>query len=123
MHVRREFSFDDCAAVEAGLKNFRRYNQAMYISPQPDYIDQQLVENYFRAQEGSQEEAMYEDALSACAICSCNDNPDIPRKYKTKAIKKTLSIPEWLNDLACKDNVNFSNVLQDALIDKLLNKN
>ena len=58
-----------------------------------------------------------------------NNNPGLmvileyARKYKTKAIKKTLSIPEWLNDLACKDNVNFSNVLQDALIDKLLNKN
>ncbi len=51
------------------------------------------------------------------------DSLEYARKYKTKAIKKTLSIPEWLNDLACKDNVNFSNVLQDALIDKLLNKN
>lgn len=51
------------------------------------------------------------------------DSLEYARKYKTKAVKKTLSIPEWLNDLACKDNVNFSKVLQDALIDKLLNKN
>jgi len=32
-----------------------------------------------------------------------------------KAVKKTLTIPSWLNNLAEKNNVNFSNVLQNAL--------
>ena len=41
------------------------------------------------------------------------------RKYNTKAVKKTLSIPQWLNDKATKANVNFSQVLQEALINKL----
>ena len=41
------------------------------------------------------------------------------RKYYTKAVKKTLSIPQWLNDKAMKANVNFSQVLQEALISKL----
>ena len=41
------------------------------------------------------------------------------RKYNTKAVKKTLSIPQWLNDKAVKANVNFSQVLQEALINKL----
>lgn len=41
------------------------------------------------------------------------------RKYNTKAVKKTLTIPQWLNDLAIKENVNFSQVLQEALITKL----
>ena len=41
------------------------------------------------------------------------------RKYNTKAVKKTLSIPQWLNDLAVKANINFSQVLQEALINKL----
>ena len=49
------------------------------------------------------------------------DSLEYAKKYKTKSIKKTLSIPEWLNDLAVKQNVNFSNVLQDALIKKLNN--
>lgn len=47
------------------------------------------------------------------------DSLEYAKKYKTKAVKKTLSIPEWLNDLAVKQNINFSNVLQDALIEKL----
>ena len=41
------------------------------------------------------------------------------RKYNTRAVKKTLSIPQWLNDKAVKANVNFSQVLQEALINKL----
>jgi predicted RNase H-like HicB family nuclease len=38
---------------------------------------------------------------------------------KSKAVKKTLSIPEWLNEEATKYNVNFSQILQEALIEKL----
>ena len=47
------------------------------------------------------------------------DSLEYAKKYKTKAVKKTLSIPEWLNDLAVKQNINFSNILQEALIKKL----
>lgn len=36
-----------------------------------------------------------------------------------KAVKKTLTIPSWLNDEAKRRGVNFSNVLQEALIRKL----
>ena len=32
-----------------------------------------------------------------------------------KAVKKTLTIPKWLNDIAEQSNVNFSHVLQAAL--------
>ena len=41
------------------------------------------------------------------------------KKHNTKAVKKTLSIPSWLNELAEEQNVNFSGVLQSALKDKL----
>lgn len=42
------------------------------------------------------------------------------KKNNCKAVKKTLSIPEWLNELAVEANINFSQVLQEALIKKLL---
>ena len=32
-----------------------------------------------------------------------------------KAVKKTLTIPAWLNTAALEQNINFSQVLQDAL--------
>jgi len=36
-------------------------------------------------------------------------------EMRERAIKKTLSIPKWLNDLAEVNHVNFSRVLQNAL--------
>ena len=37
---------------------------------------------------------------------------------KSQAVKKTLTIPSWLNELAESNRVNFSGVLQDALLEK-----
>ena len=47
------------------------------------------------------------------------DSIEYGKKYNNKAIKKTLSIPSWLNDIAVKNNINFSSVLQEALIEKI----
>lgn len=41
------------------------------------------------------------------------------RMHNNKAVKKTLSIPEWLNELATENNINFSQVLQNALKEQL----
>lgn len=44
---------------------------------------------------------------------------DYAKKYSDKAVKKTLTIPMWLNTLCEENNINFSKVLQDALISKV----
>lgn len=46
------------------------------------------------------------------SIVSCDIS-----KYSSsnKAVKKTLTIPEWLNDAAERENINFSKILQEAL--------
>ena len=41
------------------------------------------------------------------------------RFYENKSVKKTLTIPMWLNERAELANVNFSGVLQSALKDLL----
>ena len=41
------------------------------------------------------------------------------RTHNTKSVKKTLSIPEWLNEAAIMQNINFSQVLQEALMQKV----
>jgi hypothetical protein len=41
------------------------------------------------------------------------------KRTESRAVKKTLTIPSWLNDAALEKNVNFSQVLQDALMEKL----
>ena len=47
------------------------------------------------------------------------DTIDYQKKNNNKAIKKTLTIPEWLNEAALSAGLNFSQVLQEALIQKL----
>ena len=37
------------------------------------------------------------------------------KKHNSKAVKKTLTIPKWLNDAAIAKKLNFSKILQDAL--------
>lgn len=41
------------------------------------------------------------------------------KQYDNKAVKKTLTIPSWLNTEAERNNINFSQVLQEALKQKL----
>ena len=41
------------------------------------------------------------------------------KRNGSKSVKKTLTIPEWLNILAEEKNINFSQVLQNALKEKL----
>ena len=41
------------------------------------------------------------------------------KRTNAKAVKKTLSIPEWLNEEALALGINFSQVLQEALMQKL----
>lgn len=47
------------------------------------------------------------------------DTFEYRRKFHAKLVKKTLSIPEWLNESATEAGINFSQVLQEALKEKL----
>ena len=47
------------------------------------------------------------------------DTTEYRKKYGNYAVKKTLSIPAWLNTLAEQKGVNFSATLQEALKAKL----
>lgn len=38
---------------------------------------------------------------------------------KRKSVKKTLTVPAWLNDMATEKGVNFSAVLQEGLVKSL----
>lgn len=47
------------------------------------------------------------------------DLNEYSRKHGNRAVKKTLTIPAWLNSIAEEKNINFSQVLQSALINQL----
>lgn len=58
-----------------------------------------------------------DDAALVNLICVNLD--EYARAYDDKAVKKTLSIPAWLNTACENYGINYSKVLRDALIDKL----
>lgn len=41
------------------------------------------------------------------------------KRAENKKVKKTLTIPSWLNEKAEAEHINFSRVLEDALINRL----
>lgn len=51
-------------------------------------------------------------------LVSC-DTMEYRKFYDNKAVKKTLTIPSWLNAMAEKEDINFSQVLQEALKERL----
>lgn len=55
------------------------------------------------------------DGDSFITLVTC----DINQYQETKAVKKTLTIPAWLNQRAISMGINFSQVLQEALIMKI----
>ncbi len=54
-----------------------------------------------------------EDGFTSLVSCNIDQYKD------TKAVKKTLTIPSWLNDRAVSMGINFSQVLQEALLSKI----
>ncbi len=54
-----------------------------------------------------------DDGFSSLVSCDINQYKD------TKAVKKTLTIPSWLNDRAVSMGINFSQALQEALLSKI----
>lgn len=53
-----------------------------------------------------------------CSVISV-DTETYRRYYNNKAVKKTLTIPAWLNERAEEAHINFSGVLQSALKEQL----
>ena len=47
------------------------------------------------------------------------DTNEWRREFDSRAVKKTLSIPSWLNSMAERAAINFSQTLQEALCQKL----
>ncbi len=75
-----------------------------------------LLENGEKLPEPSEISSIKTDKDSFVSFVDADLSPYL---NKSKAVKKTLTIPEWLNDAAIEKGINFSRTLQDALIQKL----
>lgn len=76
-----------------------------------------------RIKENNVPDATFIDAIeieaNAYPVIIEFDLLEYKRKHCSKPVKKTLSIPQWLNEEAIKRDVNFSAVLQEALKEQL----
>ncbi|NEZ80406.1 HicB family protein [Clostridium botulinum] len=52
-------------------------------------------------------------------LIKLNLKEDVLKKHDNEAVKKTLSIPSWLNKEALDKKVNFSQILQAGLMEYL----
>ena len=50
------------------------------------------------------------------------DLDEFAQKWSNKSVRKNLTIPQWLNTKAESLNINFSQVLQEALMQKIYKK-
>jgi len=59
--------------------------------------------------------------VTAPAFCTLIEAwmPPVRDEMMSRPVKKTLTIPRWLNDLADEKGVNYSKVLQEALKERL----
>lgn len=64
-------------------------------------------------------EALGFDYTEAFANLVSVDVAEYAKVHFEKSVKKTLTIPAWLNKLALEREINFSSVLQEALKERL----
>lgn len=103
--------FSDGKTIEEAYINSKEA-LAMYLDKSDDTFERTINE----PRNISKVIKKYKNELVLLVEC---DSIGYAKKYKNRAVKKTLSIPEWLNDLAIANNINFSNLLQEALLSKL----
>ena len=46
------------------------------------------------------------------------DMDSYSEKYSSKYVRKNITLPKWVNTLAEKNNVNFSQLLQNTIVEK-----
>lgn len=58
---------------------------------------------------------LYDEYESAFVNMVAVDVDEYAKLHFNRSVKKTLTIPEWLNNMALENGLNFSQVLQNAL--------
>lgn len=61
----------------------------------------------------------YDEVVESYTSMIFVDVEEYAKLHFNKAVKKTLTIPFWLNTIAEKRNINFSKILKKALIEEL----
>ena len=62
------------------------------------------------------------DVISSFKTLVLVDLDEFAQKWSNKSVRKNLTIPQWLNTKAESLNINFSQVLLEALMQKIYKK-
>lgn len=77
-------------------------------------IDIKKVQKYWEIED--------KDIISSFKTLVLVDLDEFAQKWSNKSVRKNLTIPQWLNTKAESLNINFSQVLQEALMQKIYKK-
>ena len=80
----------------------------LYLAP--------LIEDEEEIKPASDIKSIVAEDDSFTSLVACDITQDVK---SARAMKKTLTIPDWLNNMAEKNSINFSQTLQKALMEKL----
>ena len=112
--------------LEFGATDDKNETEAVQMAQ--DYIGSWLYEDYLEnnaflksssIEEITVEEDEFSDMSKTFVSLVGMDIADYFRKTETKTVRKNVSIPSYLNELAKKRNLNFSQILQEALLAEL----
>ena len=85
-----------------------------------DALKLYLFDNYSDGIETTQAKTFFLETEKNQTLIIVKANlKEIVKEYDNKAVKKTLTIPSWLNKEAEEAQINFSQVLQKALMERL----
>ena len=95
-------TFDEAYAMATeALGLYLEQEENMFAYPEPGKIDNSVLDE------------------NSCVVMIEFDEVAYLKKHGKQSVKKTLTIPKWLNIAAERENINFSQTLQNALIEQL----
>ena len=90
---------EDALRMAKDVLAFTLYDHEKYSKAIPEPSDLKTV-------------AVADDEFVNYIVC---DTIEYRKMHNNKSVKKTLTVPEWLNEEATAKGINFSAVLQEAL--------
>ena len=103
-------------------------NETEAVQMAQDYVGSWLYEDYLEnntfpksssIEEITIEDDKFSDMSKTFVSLVGMDITDYVRKNETKIVRKNVQISSYLNELAKKRNLNFSQILQEALLAEL----
>lgn len=116
------FEFDDDAinitfpdlpsAISCADNTIEAYRSATEVAEL--ILEDYILDAFESAPKPSEIKNIHLEANQCIALIKI-DTEKVIKESSIKSVKKTLTIPSWLNELGMRNKLNFSKILQDGL--------